>query len=70
MPADALEFLIAGADAVQVGTATFVNPGAALEMLDGLLALALRFETGRLPGPLGRAVTAVPPAGIEPASTG
>ena len=67
---DALEFLIAGADAVQVGTATFVNPGAALEILDGLLALALRFGTGRLPGPLGRAVTAVPPAGIEPASTG
>ena len=47
---DALEFLIAGADAVQVGTATFVNPGAALEILDGLLALALRFGTGRLPG--------------------
>jgi len=33
---DALEFLIAGADAVQVGTATFVNPAAALEVLDGL----------------------------------
>ena len=33
---DALEFLIVGAAAVQVGTATFVNPGAALEILDGI----------------------------------
>ena len=63
---DAQEFLIAGANAVQVGTATFVNPAAALEVLDGLLALALRSGIGRLPGRL----AAVPPAGIEPASTG
>ncbi|MFH1483839.1 MAG: dihydroorotate dehydrogenase [Chloroflexota bacterium] len=33
---DALEFLMAGAGAVQVGTATFLNPGAALEVLDGV----------------------------------
>ena len=33
---DALEFLILGASAVQVGTATFVHPGAALEILDGI----------------------------------
>ncbi len=33
---DALEFLMAGARAVQVGTATFLNPGAALEVLDGI----------------------------------
>ena len=33
---DALEFLIAGACAVQVGTATFVNPWAALEIVDGI----------------------------------
>jgi len=33
---DALEFLIAGAKAVQVGTANFVNPRAALGILDGL----------------------------------
>jgi dihydroorotate dehydrogenase (NAD+) catalytic subunit len=37
--ADAGEFLIAGATAIQVGTATFVNPGAALSVLDGLSAL-------------------------------
>ena len=33
---DALEFLIAGASAVQVGTANFVNPRATIEILDGL----------------------------------
>ncbi len=33
---DALEFLIAGASAVQVGTANFVNPAAMIEIVDGL----------------------------------
>jgi len=33
---DALEFLIAGASAVQVGTANFVNPRASIEVLEGL----------------------------------
>jgi dihydroorotate dehydrogenase (NAD+) catalytic subunit len=33
---DALEFLIAGAKAVQVGTANFVNPRAMLEIIDGI----------------------------------
>ena len=33
---DALEFIIAGADAVSVGTATFVNPRATIEIIDGL----------------------------------
>jgi len=33
---DALEFIIAGASAVQVGTANFVNPNAACEIIDGI----------------------------------
>ena len=33
---DAIEFLIVGASAIQVGTATFVHPNAALEILDGI----------------------------------
>ena len=33
---DAVEFLMAGASAVQVGTATFRNPRAALDVLEGL----------------------------------
>jgi dihydroorotate dehydrogenase (NAD+) catalytic subunit len=35
---DAVEYLMAGASAVQVGTATFRNPQAPLEVLDGLEA--------------------------------
>jgi dihydroorotate dehydrogenase (NAD+) catalytic subunit len=34
--ADAVEFLMAGATAVQVGTATFANPRAPLDVLEGL----------------------------------
>jgi len=33
---DAMEFLVAGASAVQVGTANYINPRAAIEVLDGL----------------------------------
>ena len=39
---DAAEFLMAGASAVQVGTATFLNPNAPLEVIDGLLAFLQR----------------------------
>ena len=35
---DALEFLIAGATAIQVGTANFVNPRATTEIIDGIEA--------------------------------
>jgi len=34
--ADALDFLVAGADAIQVGTATFYDPGAAGRLVDDL----------------------------------
>jgi dihydroorotate dehydrogenase (NAD+) catalytic subunit len=34
---DAIEFIIAGATAVAVGTANFVNPAAAVEILDGMI---------------------------------
>ena len=34
--ADALEFILAGASAVQVGTATFTNPRAPLDVLEGI----------------------------------
>ncbi|MBI4335837.1 MAG: dihydroorotate dehydrogenase [Candidatus Omnitrophica bacterium] len=33
---DALEFIICGATAVQIGTANFVNPGAAIEIIKGI----------------------------------
>jgi dihydroorotate dehydrogenase (NAD+) catalytic subunit len=33
---DALEFMIAGASAVQVGTANFVNPRATMDIIDDI----------------------------------
>lgn len=39
---DALEFLLVGARAVQVGTANFVNPRAAVEIVQGLRDFCLR----------------------------
>ena len=33
---DALEFIIAGAKAIQVGTANFINPKSSIEIIDGL----------------------------------
>ncbi len=39
---DAVEFLMAGASAVQVGTASFVQPTAMLDVLDGLVAFCAR----------------------------
>jgi dihydroorotate dehydrogenase (NAD+) catalytic subunit len=38
---DALEFLIVGASAVQVGTANFVDPGAMIEIIDGIEAFCI-----------------------------
>ena len=34
--ADAVEFMLAGASAVQVGTANLVNPMASIEIIEGL----------------------------------
>ncbi|MBO4534099.1 MAG: dihydroorotate dehydrogenase [Treponema sp.] len=39
---DAVEFIMAGADAIQVGTATFANPNAMIEIIDGLEAFMKR----------------------------
>jgi dihydroorotate dehydrogenase (NAD+) catalytic subunit len=38
---DALEFMLAGASAVQIGTANFVNPRASEEVVDGINAYAV-----------------------------
>jgi len=46
--ADALEFLIAGARAVQVGTASFVRPTAAVEVVDGISDYLVRHGIGSI----------------------
>jgi len=45
---DALEFIIAGASAIQVGTASFVNPRAAIDILDGIASYFNRKQITRL----------------------
>jgi dihydroorotate dehydrogenase (NAD+) catalytic subunit len=44
--ADAIEFLLAGATAVQVGTATFVNPAAPMDVLQGIEAYLREHDIG------------------------
>jgi dihydroorotate dehydrogenase (NAD+) catalytic subunit len=38
---DALEFILAGASAVAVGTANFINPRATLDVLEGIESLMI-----------------------------
>ena len=45
---DALEFLIAGARAVEIGTANFINPSTTMEILDGIEAYMIRHGIGRI----------------------
>ena len=45
---DAIEYMLAGAAAVQVGTATFVQPAAMLTVIDGLAAFCLHREIPRV----------------------
>jgi dihydroorotate dehydrogenase (NAD+) catalytic subunit len=46
--ADAVKFLLVGASAVQVGTANYLNPLAALEVRDGLAAYCARHDVARV----------------------
>jgi dihydroorotate dehydrogenase (NAD+) catalytic subunit len=45
---DALEFLVAGAKAVQIGTANFIRPTAALEIIEGIRAFLSRKKISRV----------------------
>jgi dihydroorotate dehydrogenase (NAD+) catalytic subunit len=46
--ADALEFLITGATAVEIGTANFIHPAATMGILDGIEAYMIRHGIGRI----------------------
>jgi dihydroorotate dehydrogenase (NAD+) catalytic subunit len=45
---DALEFLIVGATAVQVGTANFINPKATMEIIEGLRSYCVAEKISRI----------------------
>lgn len=51
---DALEFILAGASAVAVGTANFMNPRATLEVLSGIEALMIEQGVSRLTDLIGK----------------
>jgi dihydroorotate dehydrogenase (NAD+) catalytic subunit len=55
---DAVEFLMAGASAVQVGTATFVSPTAMLQVIDGLRDFCARKGIARVADLTGAALPA------------
>jgi dihydroorotate dehydrogenase (NAD+) catalytic subunit len=45
---DAIEFILAGATAVAVGTATFINPTAAIDVIDGIAAYCAEEGVGSI----------------------
>jgi len=45
---DALEFLITGASAVEIGTANFIRPAATMEILDGIVDYMIRHKIGKI----------------------
>jgi dihydroorotate dehydrogenase (NAD+) catalytic subunit len=45
---DAIEFLLAGATAIQVGTANFVDPTSTVCVLDGMAEYCVRHGVGRV----------------------
>ena len=54
---DALEFLIVGARAVEIGTANFIRPAATMEILDGLKEYLIRHRIGNIAELIGSLVT-------------
>ena len=51
--ADAMEFLIAGASAIQVGTANFINPHATTDIIDGIEAFLAERNIDKLSDVIG-----------------
>jgi dihydroorotate dehydrogenase (NAD+) catalytic subunit len=57
---DALEFLIAGATAVQVGTANFVNPRVTMDIIDGIAMFLAQRKIARVADMIGTLETNTP----------
>jgi len=62
--ADAIEFLIAGASAVAVGTASFVQPDCSAKIVEGIRAYCLRHEIAKLSELVG-SLQPANPAGVQ-----
>jgi dihydroorotate dehydrogenase (NAD+) catalytic subunit len=57
---DALEFLIAGASAVQIGTANFINPQVTTDIIDGIEAYLAQKKIGGVTDLIGTLETKTP----------
>jgi dihydroorotate dehydrogenase (NAD+) catalytic subunit len=57
---DALEFLITGARAIEIGTANFIRPAATTEILDGIIDYLLRHKIARIADLIGSLDTDLP----------
>ena len=58
---DALEFLIAGADLIAVGTANFVNPNATMDILKGITEFCRKHKIEHIKNLKGTIKTPVKP---------
>jgi dihydroorotate dehydrogenase (NAD+) catalytic subunit len=56
-PEDAIEYMLAGAAAVQVGTATFIQPAAMINIIDGMTKFCERREIPRVADLVGAVLT-------------
>jgi dihydroorotate dehydrogenase (NAD+) catalytic subunit len=54
---DALEFILAGATAVQIGTANFVNPHATMDVIDGIESFLVENKIERIGDVIGKLET-------------
>jgi dihydroorotate dehydrogenase (NAD+) catalytic subunit len=63
-PNDALEFLIAGAAAVQIGTANFVKPDATIDIIDGIEKFLTQKKIDRVADIIGTLETAPSTSGV------
>jgi dihydroorotate dehydrogenase (NAD+) catalytic subunit len=54
---DAIEYMLAGAAAVQVGTATFIQPAAMINIIDGMTKFCERREISRVADLIGAVLT-------------
>src|SRR3989441_12286346 len=62
---DALEFLMAGASSVQVGTATFADPLAPLRVIEGLAAYVREHDLASIREGIGTALPPTPEQGLS-----
>ena len=56
-PDDAVEYMLAGAAAVQVGTATFIQPAAMINIIEGMIKFCERREIPRVADLIGAVLT-------------